>query len=188
MNTPPDSSISRKASLMRRRPPKQVIALALAAGAAVAIFAPRTDAQLAPVGPRPTATQPATAPTTQQGATSRPTTNNVHGIPTQPGGGLMLNFKEASIDSVLDELSAAAGFIVMKQVPKLEGRVTLVSKQPVTPDEAVPLLNSVLKNAGYAAIQQGRVLKINSIDKTKRANTPVRTRSDPAKIDDNDQL
>src|SRR5260221_667882 len=46
MNTPPDSSISRKASLMRRRPTKQVIALALAAGAAVATFAPYAAAQL----------------------------------------------------------------------------------------------------------------------------------------------
>ena len=48
------------------------------------------------------ATQPA-----QNGPTSR--------VVTTKGGGLMLNFKDASIDSVLDELSAVAGFIVVKE-------------------------------------------------------------------------
>src|SRR5438876_3211746 len=93
-------------------------------------------------------TQPATAPTTA------PTNHNgAHGITSQPGGGLLLNFRDASIDSVLDELSSVSGFIVVKEV-KPEGRVTLVSKQPVTPTDAVSLLNTVLKNAqpGYAAI------------------------------------
>ena len=52
------------------------------------------------------------------------------------GKGILLNFKNASTDAVLDELSAAAGFIVVKEV-KPEGRVTLVSKQPVKPDEAI---------------------------------------------------
>ena len=75
----------------------------------------------------------------------------MHGITTQPGGGLSLNFKDATIDSVLDELSAAAGFIVDEGGAKPEGRVTLVSKQPVKPDEAIELLNRVLRNAGYAA-------------------------------------
>src|SRR3954452_22185334 len=186
MKNAPDSSISRKASLMRRRS-QQLLALTLATGAAVATMAPLTLAQLAPAGATSRPAGAATQPATTQAAT-RPAANGVHGITTQPGGGLMLNFKEASIDSVLDELSAAAGFIVIKQVPKLEGRVTLVSKQPVTPDQAIPLLNSVLKNAGYAAVQQGRTLKINSFDKTKLANIPVKTVSDPSKVEDTDEL
>lgn len=165
---------------MRRRS-QQLLALTLATGAAVATFSPLALAQLAPTS-RPSTTQPAT---TQ--ATTRPGANSVHGITTQPGGGLMLNFKEASIDSVLDELSAAAGFIVIKKI-KVEGRVNLISKQPVTPDQAIPLLNSVLKNAGYAAVQQGRVLKIDSIDKAKRANIPVKTGSDPKDVEDTDEL
>src|SRR5437762_1878936 len=73
----------------------------------------RTLAQPVPAAPRPAVagTQPATAPAT------RPA-NNLHGITTQPGGGLKLNFKEASIESVLDELSQAAGFIIIKDVDK----------------------------------------------------------------------
>jgi general secretion pathway protein D len=108
-------------------------------------------------------------------------------VTTQPGGTLLLNFKDASIDSVLDELSSAAGFIVVKEV-KPEGRVTLMSKQPVKPDEAISLLNTVLKNAGYAAIQQERILKIVRRDAAKRANIPVRVGSDPTKIANTDEL
>src|SRR4051794_2037012 len=77
-------------------------------------------------------TMPSTMPTTAP--SSRATTGNNHGVTTQPGGAIMLNFKDANIDAVLDELSAAAGFIVVKEVQRVEGRVTQVSKQPVKPD------------------------------------------------------
>jgi general secretion pathway protein D len=156
----------------------KTLPLALAIGAALACAGKLATAQPVP---------PTTAPAATQ-ATTRPGNNANGHITTQPGGGMLLNFKEASIDSVLDELSTAAGFIVIKEVSKLEGRVTLVSKQAVKPDEAVPLLNSVLKNAGYAAVQQGRVLKILQRDKAKKASIPVRVGSDPAKIPDTDEL
>src|ERR1700733_4932177 len=69
-------------------------------------------------------TGPTTEPTTAPSANH----NGVHGVTTEPGGGMLLNFRDANIENVLDELSAAAGFIVVKEV-KPEGRVTLVSKQ-----------------------------------------------------------
>ena len=114
---------------------------------------------------------------------------STRGVTTQPGGGLMLNFRDANIDAVLDELSQAAGFIVVKTA-KPEGRVTLVSKQPVNADETVPLLNSVLLTTGpgYVAIQQGRILKIvNKLD-AKKANIPVRVGSDPEQIAMTDEM
>ncbi len=107
-----------------------------------------------------------------------------------PGGGLVFNFKDVSIDSVLDELSSVAGFIVVK-VDNPIGRVTMVSKQPVTAADAVSLLNTVLKNIGangYAAIQQGRILKIMSRDRAKTSNIPVHTGSDPSKIAETDEM
>src|SRR5215213_4338892 len=137
--------------------------------------------------------QATTAPTVEARPTTIPARNgNGNGatthITTQPAG-LMLNFKDASVDTVLDELSAVAGFIVVKEV-RPEGRVTLISKQPVKAADAVSLLNTVLKNAGtgYAAIQQGRILKIVSRDKAKTSNIPVRTGSDPTKIEATDEL
>jgi general secretion pathway protein D len=132
-------------------------------------------------------TEPTTEPTTAPSANGTNHNGAQHGVTTQPGGGLLLNFKDASIDNVLDELSAAAGFIVVKEV-KPEGRVTLLSKQALTRDDAVSLLNTVMKNAGYAAIQQGRILKIVQRDRAKKANIPVRSGADPLKIDDTDEL
>src|SRR4051812_19603239 len=95
---------------------KRAVAAALALGTAANV-SPAAFAQVAP------ASQPTTAPSS---LAVRPTTA-AHGITTQPGGGILINFKDASIDSVLDELSSAAGFIVVKVV-KPEGRVTLQSK------------------------------------------------------------
>ncbi|HOW69977.1 MAG TPA: type II secretion system secretin GspD [Phycisphaerae bacterium] len=133
---------------------------------------------------------PATRPATQPTAPPPPPTprnNSGPHIIVQPGGGLLLNFVDASITSVLDELSSIAGFIVVKETT-LEGRVTLVSKQAVRPADAISLLNTVMKNAGYAAIQQGRILKIVQREKAKKANIPVRTGSDPAQIEPTDEL
>ncbi len=130
---------------------------------------------------------PATQPSPTTAPSSLPNRNGTHGITTQPGGGLLLNFKDASIDSVLDELSQAAGFIIVKTV-KPQGRVTLVSMQPVKADDAVSLLNTVLKDAGYAAIQQGRILKIIPLDQARHANIPVHSGADPSKIADTDEL
>src|SRR5206468_7779882 len=87
----------------------------------------------------------------------------------------------------LDHLSASAGFIVMKEGP-VEGRVTLTSKTPITPDEAVSLLAAALKNNGYTAIQDGRVLRIVARDKAKKGSIPVRFGDDPQAIEPTDEL
>lgn len=102
-------------------------------------------------------------------------------------GGLMLNFRDANIDVILDELSAEAGFIIVREV-KPTGRVSLTSRQPVSPEDAVTLLNTVLYNAGYSAIQQGRILKIVSRDRARRLNIPVRTGANPDLIEPTDEL
>src|SRR5437763_10661317 len=98
---------------------------------------------------------PATQPTTRPAPSTQP--NGAQGI-IRADGGIILNFKDASIDAVLEQLSEVAGFIVVKET-KPEGKVTLLSKQPIKRDEILPVLNTVLRNAGsgYAAIQQGRV-------------------------------
>src|SRR5439155_17791191 len=136
----------------------------------------------------PHAPPPPPAPATTAPATAPAANHNGH-VTTAPGGKLIINFRDASIDSVLDELSAVAGFIIVKEA-KPVGRVTLVSKQPVTPDDAVALLNTVLKNVepGFTAIQQGRILKIVTRDRAKRANIPVHSGADPKKIEPTDEL
>ena len=132
-------------------------------------------------------TQPAAA---TQPATTQPAGNQPAG--TQPAGaakvngGIILNFQEASIDAVLEELSAVAGFVVIKE-KKLEGKVTLLSRQPVSPPEAISLLNSVLK-PNYAAVRTGRILRVIPWDVAKKANIPVHSGADPGKIEPTDEL
>jgi general secretion pathway protein D len=110
------------------------------------------------------------------------------GMPTtQPTGKLMFNFKDASIDSVLDYLSETAGFFVVK-VHNVTGRVTMFTRYPVTPEEAVVYLNSALKADGFTAIQMGKLLKITTLDEAKHADIPVRFGDDPLKIENTDEL
>ncbi len=100
---------------------------------------------------------------------------------------LRLNFRGAPLDSVLDYLSDAAGFIIVLDT-QVSGRVDLWSDQPVTRDEAVDLLNSVLNKNGYAAIRDGRKLTIMSKNDAKTRNIPVKTSNDPNTIPDNDEI
>jgi len=168
---------------------------AILVGACAALFMPGglLMAQSASPAPAtPTNVAPTTAPSSGAAPAAVPTThvNGISHITTQPGGGLLINFKDVSIDSVLDELSSVAGFIVVK-VDNPVGRVTMVSKQPVTAADAVSLLNTVLKTLGangYAAIQQGRILKIMSRDRARTSNIPVHTGSDPSKIAETDEM
>ena len=95
-----------------------------------------------------------------QTATSADATNTTAPV-LLPNGepGLRLNFRGASLDLVLNYLSEAAGFIIVLDT-KVSGKIDAWSNQPLTKDEAVDLLNSVLNKNGYAAIRHGRTLNI----------------------------
>ncbi len=126
----------------------------------------------------PTSSAPATTQSTSKPST-RPTTN--------PGAPLVLNFRDTPVDAVLDYLSEAAGFVIVREVP-MEARITLMSKQPVGADEAVMLLRTVLKSSGFTAVQEGRVLRIIARDKAKKGNVPVRYGADPAAVEASDEM
>jgi general secretion pathway protein D len=103
---------------------------------------------------------------------------------------ISFDFENASVDAVLQHLSDVAGFIVLKDtgIGAISGRVSVLSKQPVTPDEAVTLLNTVLKNSGYTTLRMGRILKIVSLDKAKKSSLPVKFGADPELIEPTDDL
>ena len=84
-------------------------------------------------------------------------------------------------------LRGGGRFIVVKETP-VDGRVTVVSRGPVTPAEALTLLNAVLKPNGFTAIQQGRVLKIVKRETAKKQNIPVAFGADPESIPETDEL
>jgi general secretion pathway protein D len=100
---------------------------------------------------------------------------------------LRLNFKNAPLEMVLNYLSDAAGFIIVLDTP-VRGSVSVISSQPVTKDEAVDLLNSVLNKNGYAAIRDGRTLTIVDKNDAKTRDIPVKVESDPTKIPKNAEI
>jgi general secretion pathway protein D len=104
-----------------------------------------------------------------------------------PPGALRMNFRGAPLNLVLDYLSDAAGFIINKET-EVRGTVDVWSKEPVSKDEAVQLLNSVLKKNGYAVTRNGRILTIVSLDSAKTADLDVITGSDPEGVERSDEV
>jgi general secretion pathway protein D len=104
------------------------------------------------------------------------------------GANLRLNFRNAPLNLVLDYLSDAAGFIINKET-EVRGTVDAWSKDPVTKDEAITLLNSNLRKNGYGVVRDGRILTIIALDSIKTdPNLPVSVGSDPNLFDGSDEV
>jgi type II secretory pathway component GspD/PulD (secretin) len=133
-------------------------------GITLAILAVAARAQdAAPAPAAPPAAAPATAPA------------------TTPPGMLRFNFRGAPLETVLNYMSEAAGFIIVLDTP-IRGTVDMMSAQPVSRDEAVQLLNFALNKNGYASVVQGRTIVISSKDDAKKKNLPIRTGNNPDEI------
>jgi type II secretory pathway component GspD/PulD (secretin) len=101
---------------------------------------------------------------------------------------LRLNFDNVPLDMVLNYLSDAAGFIIIMDT-QVHGNVSVISSHPMTRDEAVDLLNSVLNQNGYAAIRNGRTLTIVDKNDAKTRDIPVNIyNGDLASIPKNDEI
>jgi general secretion pathway protein D len=101
-----------------------------------------------------------------------------------------MNFRGVPLETVLDYLSEAAGFVIVRQT-EVKGKVDVWSHQPLTKDEAVDLLNSILNQNGYAAIRNGKTLVITTRDEAKKRDIPVRvlvSTNDPTVIPKNDEM
>ncbi|MBT3841259.1 MAG: hypothetical protein HOF61_03625 [Verrucomicrobia bacterium] len=100
---------------------------------------------------------------------------------------LMLNFQDVPLQSVLEYMSEAAGFIILGDT-KVRGDVTILSKQPLNREEAVDLLDTILNEKGYTAIRRGRILKIVEKDKALIEDIPVKSGADPEDIPKKDVM
>src|SRR5437016_8963303 len=110
---------------------------------------------------------------------------------TSPNGetGLRLNFRGVPLEMVLNYLSDAAGFIInIKPGTDVKGRVDVWSNQPLSKDEAVDLLNTVLNQNGFAAVRKERTLTIMSRKDAKTEDIPVRRGNEPKDIQKNDEM
>lgn len=100
---------------------------------------------------------------------------------------LTFNFRGAPLETVLNYMSEAAGFIIVLDTP-IRGTVDMWSAQPVSRDEAVQLLNFALNKNGYTATVKGRNLIVSSKEEAKKKNIPIRTGNDPHEIPDNAEM
>ncbi|MES2696166.1 MAG: secretin N-terminal domain-containing protein [Verrucomicrobiota bacterium] len=95
--------------------------------------------------------------------------------------GLTFNFRGAPLETVLNYMSEAAGFVIVLESP-VRGTVDMWSTQPVSREEAVQLLNLALNKNGYTATAQGRNLIVSTKDDAKKRNIQIRTGNDPQEI------
>jgi general secretion pathway protein D len=108
-------------------------------------------------------------------------------VGTNNSNALLLNFRNAPLEMVLNYLSDAAGFIIVQDT-HVNGTITISSTHPVTQDEAVNLLNTELNRNNYAAIRDGRTLTIVDKNDAKTRNIPVKTGNNPGAIPNNDEI
>lgn len=129
---------------------------------------------------------PTEAPTAQAAVVAGVETNAPVLLPNgEPG--VRMNFRGVPLELVLNHLSEAAGFTIVLDT-KVSGKIDAWSNQPLSKDEAVDLLNSVLNKNGYAAIRHGRTLTIVNKDEAKTKDIPVILESDPDKIPKTDEM
>src|SRR5438552_9838175 len=130
--------------------------------------------------------QPASPPAKEAAQTPSPAPATAH-----PNGetGLRLNFRGVPLEMVLNYLSDAAGFIInIKPGTDVKGKVDVWSNQPLSKDEAVDLLNTVLNQNGFAAVRKERTLTIMSRKDAKTEDIPVRRGNEPKDIQKNDEM
>src|SRR5579862_762172 len=96
-------------------------------------------------------------------AAASPTTQTSTGPASRPST-FAFRFQDAPTSTVLDYLSKTAGLTVILIQVNVSGRVTILNDDMVTTDRAIELLNTVLKEQSLAAILQGSVLKVESLD------------------------
>jgi len=109
------------------------------------------------------------------------------GPPAPEPATLRFNFRGAPLETVLNYLSEAAGYVIVLDTP-VRGTIDMWSAQPITRTEAVQLLNQALNKHGYTATAKGRTLTVATKEEARKKNIPIRTGNDPREIPDNAEM
>ncbi len=162
--------------------------------------APATTAPLAAPAdkPAPDAAIPEAAPAVKPASTNAPVAAPKpppeplpapEPLPTAPDGTpmLRLNFRGAPLETILNYLSEAAGYIIVLDT-EVKGRIDAWSAQPVTRDEAFHILETALAKNGYTALRSGRTLTIVSKESAKKRDIPVKSGNNPDSIPKDEQV
>jgi type II secretory pathway component GspD/PulD (secretin) len=139
----------------------------------------------APAGATQMEPPPAAPDQTADYAADEPEVSFTNNVSTN---GITMNFRNAPLNQVLSYLSDAAGFIIILDTTQVNGYVNVISSHPMTQDEAVDLLNTVLNQNGLAAVRDGRTLTIMSKAQAIHDDIPVVVGNDAKKIPKNDEI
>eukprot|EP00752_Nemacystus_decipiens_P014029 g12465.t1 len=101
--------------------------------------------------------------------------------------GLVMNFDQATLKTVLDYLAKESSLVIINEAD-LQGRVTIFNRQPMSLDDAIDVLNTVLFEEKLTAVRRGKVLKIVSLEDAKRQSIPVLYGNDPEAIPQTDTV
>jgi type II secretory pathway component GspD/PulD (secretin) len=101
--------------------------------------------------------------------------------------GICLNFHNARANLVLEYLSNVGGFVINLEA-EVRDPIEVSSNGPVTKDQAVELVNSALKQHGYAVTRRGRILTVVNLDRAKTADLEIVTGNDPAAVQKSDEM
>ena len=96
---------------------------------------------------------------------------------------LRIQFRNAPLETVLDYMSNAAGYIIHPRV-SISGKVTVWSEQPINKEEALALVEQMLNENGYTAMlgADKRTLTIISSSDAKHEMIPVIVGNIPTNI------
>lgn len=100
---------------------------------------------------------------------------------------LVMEFQDATLDTILNYLAEEAGLIVVNEAD-LDDRITVFNRQPISLDEAINMLNTVLFEKEYTAIRRGRLLKIVELSDARSQSIPVRFGNDPTQIGESETM
>ena len=118
-----------------------------------------------------------------------PATNSLAPARAEKNGKLRMNFRDASLDLVLNYLTEAAGFVInIRPGVSVKGKVNIWSSEPMTQEEAVNQLDTQLNQNGLAAIRNGHTLTIATVAEARVLNIPVIRGGDPTNIPVSDKM
>lgn len=94
-----------------------------------------------------------------------------------------LNLKDADINALIGTVAEITGknFIVD---PRVKGKVTVISSQPMNSDEIYQVFLSILKVHGFAAVESGEVVKILPDVSAKQDSVPSASDEAPGRGDE----
>ena len=92
---------------------------------------------------------------------------------------IKLNFQDTPLQTVLEYLSETAGLTIVSDESIADSRMTVISRQPISLDQAVSLINSMLKEKSLTTVLTGKTLKVVTLANAKKENLRVLTGNDP---------